>query len=94
MVRHMLQEHPDINPTQAQFVWEQISKEPVAYIRQIKEAILIKESTAKSKNDPKHMTLNSKFEFNRCILADLGTKEPTSQEKCEEKEMVKLIEEA
>ena len=38
--------------------------------------------------------MTSKFEYNRCVLADLGSKKPTVQEKNEEKEMVKLIEKA
>ena len=71
LIRHMLTEHPDIIPTKAQFLWEQISKEPVAYIRQIKESILIKESNTISSKNPKHSILNSKFKYNRSILADL-----------------------
>ena len=38
--------------------------------------------------------MTSKFEYNRCVLADLGSKKSTVQEKNEEKEMVKLIEKA
>ena len=55
MLRHQLRSHPEEDPFSPEFGWEIISKEPTCIQRQVKEALLIKES--RDKEDIQRMTI-------------------------------------
>merc|ERR1712081_157731 len=59
MLRHQLRSHPEEDPFSPQFGWEIISKEPTCIRRQVKEALLIKES--RDKEDIQRLTIIKEY---------------------------------
>merc|ERR1711954_280611 len=59
MLRHQLRSHPEEDPISPQFGWEVMHKEPTCIRRQVREALLIKES--RDKEDNQRMTIIKEY---------------------------------
>merc|ERR1711954_435226 len=59
MLRHQLRSHPEEDPISPQFGWEVMHKEPTCIRRQVREALLIKES--RDKGDIQRLTIIKEY---------------------------------
>ena len=89
MLKHHLRSHPDRNLGDMAFTFSIKSHFSSAFRRQVGEAVAIKMSIA----DPKVLNLNSKLEYNRCLISDildLDSPEKTQEEHKLDEKMIKL----
>merc|ERR1711954_89831 len=59
MLRHQLRSHPEEDPISPQFGWEVMHKEPTCIRRQVREALLIKDS--RDKEDIQRLTIIKEY---------------------------------
>ena len=92
MMRHLVEFHPDLDPSEAYFRMKIVSSHNSAFERQITEAVLIE------RNDGDY-SMNSKLEYSRTILPKLKSKlgemaeedSPRVKKEKEIKEKIKII---
>ena len=88
ILQHHVQKHGDRKLGDMKIRFETHKKHQTSFRRQIGEAVAIK----LSRNYPKIININNKFEYTCCILPDIGALEPEPLEKERADEENKTIE--